>query len=171
VSTGARFFVEQLRERLVQAAAVAKRAEVDAREAAKSVATESEKKEDGRAALEFGSLATGHQNRARDVTAQVQILDALLTRGLPSYNDKSAVGLGAVIDVATEDKNGAIERTFIMLPVGAGTELEGPGGDGFLTVVTAASPVGKALMGKHAGDVTDVTIRNEIYEWKVLSVG
>lgn len=171
MSTGARFFVEELRERLVQAAAVAKRAEADARDAAKNVATESEKKEDGRAALEFGSLATGHQHRAREVSEQVQTLDGMLARGLATYDATSAVGLAAIVDVATEDKHGAIERTFLMLPVGAGTELEGPGGDGFLTVVTPASPVGKALMGKRRGDVTDVTIKGEIYEWTVLSVG
>jgi hypothetical protein len=50
----------------VQAAAVAKRAGADARDAAKNVATEAEKKEDGRAALEFGSLATGHEQRPRE---------------------------------------------------------------------------------------------------------
>ena len=64
-----------------------------------------------------------------------------------------------------------MERTFIVLPVGAGSELKGPGGDGFVAVVTPASPVGKALMGKRAGDVTDVTIKGEVFEWEVLAVG
>ena len=170
MASTARYFIEQLRERLVQAAAVAKRAEADARDAARSVATESEKKEDGRAALEFGSLATGHQNRARDVEAQVKTLDGMLARGLPELGADSPVILGAIVDVTTEDKNGKLERTFIMLPVGAGTELTGPGGDGFLTVVTPASPVGKALMGKRQGDVADVVIRGEPFEWQVVGV-
>ena len=101
----------------------------------------------------------------------VKILDAMLARGLPSFGKESPIGLGAIIDVATEDKNGTLERTFIMLPVGAGTELQGPGGDGFLTVVTPASPVGKALLGRRQGDVTDVTIKGEVYEWEIVSVG
>ncbi|WNZ62489.1 hypothetical protein QEG98_01165 [Myxococcus sp. MxC21-1] len=49
----------QLADRLQQSDRLAHRAEAEAREAARSLATESEKKEDGRAALEFGSLATG----------------------------------------------------------------------------------------------------------------
>ena len=46
-----------------------------------------------------------------------------------------------------EDDEGQEERTLFMLPVGAGVELSGPGGDGFVVVVTPRSPVGKALMG------------------------
>ncbi|MBI5510461.1 MAG: GreA/GreB family elongation factor [Deltaproteobacteria bacterium] len=170
MAMNARFFVEQLRQHLVERAAVAKRAEIDARDAARTVATESEKKEDGRTALEFGSLATGQQARAREAQQQVAVLDALLGRGLPEFGRDSPIAIGAIVDVATEDADGVLERTFIVLPVGAGTELEGPGGDGFLTVVTPASPVGKALIGKRAGEVTDVVIRGEPFEWEVLAV-
>ncbi len=165
-----RFFIAQLRDTLLQVAAVAKRAELDARDAARNIATESEKKEDGRVALEFGSLATGHQARSREAQEQVQALDALLAR-LPVFGPASAVGLGAIVDVATEDAHGPSERTFIVLPVGAGTELSGPGGDGFVTVITPASPVGRALMGRPAGAVVDVTLRGEPYEWEILTVG
>ena len=108
VGTAAKVFVEQLREQLVQAAAVARRAEIDAREAARSVATESEKKEDGRVALEFGSLATGQQQRARDTQQAVQSLDAMLARGLPEFTATSAIALGAIVDVATEDASGML---------------------------------------------------------------
>jgi transcription elongation GreA/GreB family factor len=165
-----RYFIEQLRDEILQAAAIAKRAELDAREAARSIATEAEKKEDGRVALEFGSLATGHQARSREAQEQLQALDALLAR-LPEFGPHSAVALGAIIDVSTEDAHGRSERTFIVLPVGAGTELDGPGGDGFITVITPASPVGRALTGKRAGEVADVIIRHEPYEWEVLAVG
>ena len=75
-----------------------------------------------------------------------------------------------VVDVATEDDEGSWERTFIVLPVGAATELEGPGGDGFITVITPASPVSKALMGRRVGDLVDVTIRREPFEWEILAV-
>jgi transcription elongation GreA/GreB family factor len=171
MGSATRFFIDQLRERLVASLAVSKRAEQDAREAARTMATEAEKKEDGRVAIEFGSLATGHQERVRDVQQQIAALDQLVERGLPEYGQQSRVGLGAIVDVSTEDANGPIERTFIVLPVGAGTELSGPGGDGFITVVTPASPVGRALMGKRSGEVADVTIRGEPCEWEVLAVG
>lgn len=165
-----RFFVEQLRDKLTQTAAVAKRAEVDARDAARTMATESEKKEDARTMLEFGSYATGQQARVAEAQQQIQLLDDWLVKGLPEFGAKSAVALGAMVDVVTEDKDGQLERTFMLLPVGAGTELLGPGGDGFISVVTPQSPVGKALLGKRRGDVADVTIKGEPYEWEVLAV-
>ena len=75
------------------------------------------------------------------------------------------------MDVSVDGERGTEERTYILLPVGAGTELTGPGGDGFLSVITPASPVGRALLGKRAGDVIDVTIGREIREWTLVEVG
>jgi len=49
-----RFLIDQLAARLRQSDEVARRAGAEAREAARSLQTESEKKEDGRAAIEFG---------------------------------------------------------------------------------------------------------------------
>ena len=135
------FLIEQLAGRLKQSDEVARRAGEDAREAARSLQTESEKKEDGRAAIEYGSLATGQTARARKVQADLHELAAFTKKGIPARC--RAVELGAVVDVAVEGDEGPEERTFIVLPVGAGTELTGPGGDGFLSVITPASPVGR----------------------------
>jgi transcription elongation GreA/GreB family factor len=57
-----------------------------------------------------------------------------------------------------------------MLPVGAGTELEGPGGDGFISVITPASPVGKAIEGARAGDIAEVVVAGSDREWTVVDV-
>ncbi|HEX8818775.1 MAG TPA: GreA/GreB family elongation factor [Archangium sp.] len=160
----------QLAERLRQSDRLAHRAEADAREAARSLATESEKKEDGRAAIEYGSLATGQAQRARRVLEELKALSDFQEAGLPRFSRKSAVGLGAIIDVSTEDDEGFAERTFFLLPAGAGTELTGPGGDGFLSVITPASPVGRALLGRRAGDTIEVTLAGEVREWTVLEV-
>jgi transcription elongation GreA/GreB family factor len=164
-------FIEQLAGRLKQSDEVARRAGDEAREAARTLQTESEKKEDGRAAIEFGSLATGQSARARKVQEELQQLAAFVRGGVPSFQAKSPIGLGAVIDVAVDGDDGSQERTFILLPVGAGTELTGPGGDGFLSVITPASPVGRALIGRRAGDQIDVTIGSETREWTVVEVG
>jgi transcription elongation GreA/GreB family factor len=164
------FLIEQLAARLRQSDEVARRAGEEAREAARSLQTESEKKEDGRAAIEFGSLATGQAARSRKVQEELQQLAAFWNRGLPRFSARSPVGLGAVVDVMSEGERGAEERTFIVLPVGAGTELTGPGGDGFLSVITPASPVGRALLGRCAGDYVDVTIHGETREWKLVEV-
>ncbi|MFP2963663.1 GreA/GreB family elongation factor [Myxococcus sp. 1LA] len=160
----------QLADRLQQSDRLAHRAEAEAREAARSLATESEKKEDGRAALEFGSLATGQAQRARRVQEELQALTKFGQAEFPRFPRQGPVGLGAIVDVSTEDEEGFAERTFFVLPAGAGTELTGPGGDGFLSVITPASPVGRALMGRKAGDTVEVTLAGEVREWTVLEV-
>jgi transcription elongation GreA/GreB family factor len=104
------------------------------------------------------------------VQEELQQLAAFFNRGLPAFAGTSPVGLGAIVDVSVESERGEEERTFIVLPVGAGTELTGPGGDGFLSVITPASPVGRALIGKRAGDYVEVTINRETREWKLVEV-
>ena len=163
-------FVEQLARVLKESEAVAERAEQEAREAARCVATESEKKEDGRAAIEFGSLATAQAARTRKAQQELKQLAAFSQRALPRFDRKSPVGLGAIVDIAIENERGKQERTFILLPVGAGAELPGPGGDGYISVITPASPVGKALLGRQAGDTFEVIIKNEAHEWTVVEV-
>ena len=162
--------LDQLADRLRQSDKLAHRAELEAREAARTLATESEKKEDGRAVIEYGSLATGQANRARRVQEELKALADFQQTGLPRFSRRDAVALGAIIDMSTEDDDGFAERTFFLLPVGAGTELTGPGGDGFLSVITPASPVGRALLGRRAGDTIEVTLSGEVREWTVLEV-
>src|SRR6516165_5534755 len=91
--------IEQLATRLKQSDEVARRAGDDAREAARSLQTESEKKEDGRAAIEYGSLATGQAARSRKAQEGLQQLAAFANRGLPRFKVSSPVALGAIVDV------------------------------------------------------------------------
>jgi len=171
MSLDKKHLLAQLIERLQHSDRVAHRAEADAREAATSLATESEKREDGRAAIEFGSLATGQAARARRLAEELQALTAFAEAPFPRFGRTSPVALGAIVDVATEDDDGPAERTFFVLPAGAGSELTGPDGDGFLSVITPASPVGRALMGRRAGETAEVTLAGEVREWTVLDVG
>ena len=170
MSLDKKHLLTQLIERLQHSDRIAHRAEADAREAASSLATESEKREDGRAAIEFGSLATGQAARARRLAEELQALSAFAEAPVPRFGRTSAVALGAIVDVATEDDDGPAERTFFVLPAGAGSELTGPDGDGFLSVITPASPVGRALMGRRAGETAEVTLACEVREWTVLDV-
>jgi len=163
-------FVLQLRNHLIQAAESARKMAAEAHESARTVATEAEKKEDARVMQEYGSLAKGHAARAREAQEHLAVLDSLIKRGIPDFSARAAAELGAMVEVATEDDQGVLERTFILLPVGGATELEGPGGDGFITVITPGSPVGKALMGRRAGDEVDVMVKGDSYEWKIVEV-
>jgi hypothetical protein len=167
-----RELLQQLRRHYRERLGMARRAAADAHDAARTVATESEKKEDARAALEFGSIASGQAQRSQGTVEELEQIDRLLRRELPRFAANSPVGLFAVVDVLMTSESGAEEgRTFFVLPLGAGTELVGPGGDGFLSVITPASPVGKALMGKRAGDGTDVQLKDGLREVEILEVG
>ncbi|HEX7838303.1 MAG TPA: GreA/GreB family elongation factor, partial [Kofleriaceae bacterium] len=81
----------------------------------------------------------------------------------------AAITVGAIVEI--EDADTGEGRTFFLAPVGAGITLVGPGGDGYLSVVTPASPVGKVVLGRRTGDVVDVTIDGEIREWQITYVG
>jgi transcription elongation GreA/GreB family factor len=165
-----RFFVEQLRQQFVSGLATTTRAEHDAREASRHMATESEKKEDGRVAIEFGNLAKAQALRARQARSEIDELDAFAGKSPRAYTRTTPIGLGAIVDLADETDAGAAERTFMLLPVGAGAELTGPSGDGFLSVITPASPIGKALLGKRVGDIIEVTIHGDVREWSIVDV-
>jgi hypothetical protein len=166
-----RHLLTQLRGHYEQRLANAKRAELDAREGARTVATESEKKEDGRVAIELNGLANGQAQRQWAAKAELEQLDALCLKPMPRYGDGSKAGLLALVDVGLDHEDGEREeRTFFVLPFGAGTELTGPGGDGIISVITPASPVGRAIVGKRAGDDAEIQLERGVCELVVLEV-
>ncbi len=158
-----KFLVEQLSERLRQASQVARKASQAAAEVAREGATPAEKREDARTALEFGGLAKGQKERADRMAAELSTLAVFNPKKLPP---QAPISLGAIVEVEDE----SLGRTFFLAPVGAGIELTGPGGDGFLSVVTPVSPIGKAVLGRKVGDTIDVTIHNEPREWTITYV-
>jgi transcription elongation GreA/GreB family factor len=157
-----RFLVEQLSEKLRESAHVARRAGQAAAEEARSGATPAEKREDARVAQEYAGLARGQSARALRAVADLSTLEGFrplsLAKGAP-------IGMGAVVEV--EEDGQGIGRTFFLAPVGAGVELTGPGGDGFLSVVTPHSPIGKAVLGRRVGDCIEVTVEGEPREWTI----
>jgi transcription elongation GreA/GreB family factor len=157
------FLVEQLAERLRESASVARRASQAAAETARDGATPAEKREDARVALEFSGLAKGQTARAARVAAEISTLEVFRPAKLLP---KSPISLGAVVEV----EDGEQGRTFFLAPVGAGIELTGPGGDGFLSVVTPISPIGRAVLGKRVGDTVEVMVQDEAREWNITYV-
>ena len=165
-----KFLVDQLRHRLTEDAAIAVRAGDAARDAAQHSVSAMEKKQDARTQIEHGNMAYAQARRAKKALASLEALDTFTSAGVQDYGRKSRIGLGAVIDALSEDDHGEFSRTFVMLPVGAGEELSGPDGDGIITVLTPNSPVGRAMLGKRTGDVAEVTIQREPFEWEILEV-
>lgn len=143
------------------------RAALGARDAAaieaREGATPDEKREDARAAHQLQTLGGAQQRRAKQALAEA---DALATfRPAPQM---TTINVGAIVEIEDEDTGEG--RTFFLAPVGAGMTLTGPGGDGVLSVVTPASPIGKAVLGRRAGDVVDVTVEGEVREWQISYV-
>ena len=158
-----RALVEQLVARIQETANVAKRAAHDATTEAREGATPAEKRDDARVALEAQSLAKGQSRRAERADAALSALEAFRPRPLASG---ARIALGAVVEV----EDGAAGRTFFLAPVGAGIELTGPDGDGFLSVVTPASPIGRAVMGRSVGETVQVDVPGDVKEWTITYV-
>jgi len=165
-----RFFVEELKGVFRERIAAAGRAEATAAEEADHIRDESSRREDAKAAAMEGRLSTGHRRRRKQAVAETERLLEFAEKGLRSFKPTDRVGLGAMVDVCIEDEAGEEERTLFFLPAGAGEELSGPGGDGFVVVVTPTSPVGKALMGARAGDSFEIVIDGRDREWTVVDL-
>ena len=155
--------VAQLRAQLEASARAASAAHDAAALEAREGATPDEKREDARAAHQLGTIGGAQARRARQAQADA---DALATfRPEPAL---ARIAVGAIVEI--EDDERGEGRTFFLAPAGAGITLTGPGGDGLLSVVTPGSPIGKAVLGKRAGEVVDVTVDGELREWQITYV-
>lgn len=163
-------FIDALKAHYQEIISGAHRAESTAAETSDSIRQESRRKEDTKSAIEEGRIATAHRRRRQRAIRELEQLIAFAAKGIPTFSAASAVGLGAMLDVSVDADDGAEERSFFLLPVGAGTELAGPGGDGFISVVSPESPVGRALLGAHVGDDFEIVIQGRDREWSVVDV-
>lgn len=154
----------QLTAHLQASARDARQAMEEAALEAKEGATPAEKREDARVSLEQSGLARGHQARLTRVLADLTQLESFAPK---PFAPKARIDLGAVVEVESDDAG----RTFFLAPVGAGIELHGTGGDGFLSVVTPTSPFGRAIIGRTVGDVVDIVVGKETRAWTVAWVG
>lgn len=153
----------QLIAHLQASARDARQAMEEATIEAREGATPAEKREDSRVALEQSSLAAGHKARLSRAMADLAMLEGFAPKRLTG---KARVALGAVVEVECDDAG----RTFFLAPVGAGIELTGPGGDGYLSVVTPSSPFGRAVLGCVVSDTVEVKAGGEVREWTVSFV-
>jgi transcription elongation GreA/GreB family factor len=155
-----KFLVEQLTEKLRESAQVARKAGQAAADEARDGATSAEKRENARVSQEYAGLARGQSARAERVRAEISTLETFRPGPLPRG---ARIAVGAIVEVEDE----GLGRTFFLAPVGAGVELTGPGGDGFLSVVTPVSPIGKAVLGRKVGDTIEVTVQGEPRDWTI----
>src|SRR5262245_10045981 len=154
--------VAQLAARIRDSLHVALREQEAAALEARDGATPSEKRDDARTALEFSNLARAQGERARAAREDL----ARIERFQPGSSG-SSIRLGDIVEI----EDGEVGRTIFLAPVGAGIELTMPEGDGFVTVVTPASPLGKALIGRELGDEVEISVRGSERDWTVTFIG
>jgi len=159
----------ELVQQLVRQLETSARAALSARDAAaaeaREGATPDEKREDARAAHQLQSFGRASQGRAKQALADVDTLTSFKPTALDVH---ARIVVGAIVEI--EDAESGEGRTFFLAPVGAGMTLTGPGGDGHLSVVTPASPIGKAVLGKRTGEHVDVTVDGDVREWQITYV-
>lgn len=143
------YLLEQLIEKLEGVEAKALAFAVEAREEARTGAPRAV------------NLAAATRTRLEAAQADVLKLEGFVPADVPRGG---RIGLGAVVEL----EDGTAGKTVFLAPAGAGAELTGPGGDGFLQVVTPGSPLGAALLGKRVGEVVETTVRGELTEWEIV---
>ena len=137
--------VRELGVQLAAALTTAQRAHAAAIEGSTHAEARAENSKDTRG-LEQSYLARGQAVRVGELEAAVVELARFAPR---AFAPTAAIALGAVVTI---DEAGAPSRIFLA-PHGGGIVLAGD-----VQVVTPASPLGRALLGKRAGDDVEVTL-------------
>jgi transcription elongation GreA/GreB family factor len=120
-----------------------------AREAATHEEAKPENDKDTRA-LEQSYLARGEALRIEELTTALVEVKAMSLR---AFREGEAVTLGALVTTETTEGDGA-DTPLWLAPHGGGLRLA----DGAVQVVTPRSPLGRAILGKKAGDECEVVI-------------
>ena len=110
-------------------------------------------------ALEQSYVARGQAQRVEEVRAGLAD-----TRAMPvaAFAEGRPAALGALVVV---EENGR-ELTFLLAPYGGGIALS----QGAVHVLTVKSPLGRALLGKKAGDECETKVGDRMRELTVVAV-
>ncbi|MFT7583444.1 MAG: transcription elongation GreA/GreB family factor [Myxococcota bacterium] len=157
--------VQKLIDSLKTSSEVAEREMQAAADAAAHGADAQAKREDARMAIEYGGLALGQRKRVEQSRIALSAIESWHPRPI---RQGAPIEVGAIIEVEDEDNRSG--RTLFLAPAGAGCELTGPGGDGFLSVITPQSPLGRALIGETEGDSVDVIVAGKTLSYEITWV-
>lgn len=108
-------------------------------------------------ALEQSYLARGQAMRVEALQAGVA------AAAIMNLAPTEVARVGALLDAEDEDGEAV---TYLLAPEGGGTKLKGG-----VQVVTPASPLGAALVGKRAGDEVELKVAGKTRVLSVVKVG
>lgn len=109
--------------------------------------------------LEQSYLARGQAMRVEALRAEVAALQSLT---LAPFVTGAPIALSALVELSDD----GVTRWVFLVPGGAGKSLA----QKKVLAVTLASPLGQALLGKHAGDSFQLTLGAREREIEILSV-
>jgi len=155
-----RRLLEQLGAVLQGELALANRVAKDTADAANHPEARPENDKDTRK-LELSYLAAGQAARAKELETGLALLTQIPVR---EFGAEDAIAVGAFAEL---DVDGKAQRVLVS-PAGGGLKLEGEQGD--INVVTPASPLGRALLGKCTGDTFELAIGKERREVTIVRV-
>jgi transcription elongation GreA/GreB family factor len=112
--------------------------------------------------LESSYLARGQARRVEELTQALDSLQTLLPKEL---NDTSLVQLGALVRLESGDGR----KSTLFFAAAAGGETISVAGEE-ITLITAHSPLGEALLGRTGGDTFDVRMGAATRTFTVVSV-
>lgn len=149
--------VDELVTHLAAALETARAAYAAAIEGATHPEAKAENDKDTRG-LEQSYIARGQAQRVAELEAAIADLGRLALR---SFGTRDPIATSALVTV---DEDG-VQRRYFLAPHGGGTVLSGP-----VQVITSASPVGRALAGKRAGDVVELVAGGKTRELEIVAV-
>jgi transcription elongation GreA/GreB family factor len=148
----------ELLERLGSELEVLERAQRAAAEAATHEEAKPENSKDTRA-IEQSYLARGQAKRIEELRESLGELRSMTVR---SFRDDQPISVGALVTIEEE----GTARRYFLAPQGGGTAIC----SGEVQVITPKAPLGRALMGKTAGDGCEVTIAGRTREIAIVKV-
>jgi len=116
----------------------------------------------GTLSLEASYIAQGQANRAQEIK---MALDTYRNLKLKNFPADSAIRLTAMVNL--ESDNGH-KKTVFLGPLSGGLKIRENGVE--IVVITPDSPLGRALIGKFAGDRVEMRRNNEIVEFEITEI-
>ena len=151
-----RTLVRALRHKNAAERAALARAQADAMAAATHEEAKPENDKDTRA-LEASYLARGQAERVRVLEQESNALEFLPVR---AFKTDDPIALGALVDAAVDGE----PTVYFLAPCSGGDRVDG------VQVVTPLSPVGRALVGRTAGESLELKITSKVREIEIAGV-
>ena len=111
--------------------------------------------------LEASYLAGAQAKRAADIKLTLESFENLQMR---DFGTGVKIALTALVEVQHQDKS----QLVLLMPRGGGLSVLH--GSQNIQVITPESPLGRALIGREAGDSIEVRAGNQLKEYEITSV-